>query len=173
MFYQRKLIMAALILTCSSLAVLAQDRGDRTITCASTDGRRTFCNADTRDGVRIARQIGNVRCVEGYTWGFSEQGVWVDRGCQAEFVLPRGDSRANWERSTRIEPGTVVAVRTDEPIDAARADGRIFTGVVDQDVRGSNGRLAIPRGSSVELIVRSAPDRDLILDLESVVVNGQ
>jgi hypothetical protein len=44
---------------------------------------------------------------------------------------------------------------------------------VDQDVRGTNGRLAIPRGSTVELIVRVARDNDLILDLESVTVNGQ
>jgi hypothetical protein len=64
-------------------------------------------------------------------------------------------------------------VRNDERISATRADGRIFTGVVDQDVRGSNGRLAIPRGSNVELIVRTARDGDLIVDLESVMVNGQ
>jgi hypothetical protein len=44
---------------------------------------------------------------------------------------------------------------------------------VDQDVRGDNGRIAIPRGSIAELIVRVAPDNDLILDLESIVVNGQ
>ena len=30
-----------------------------------------------------------------------------------------------------------------------------------------------PRGSPVELMIREAPDRDLILDLESVTVNGQ
>ena len=49
----------------------------------------------------------------------------------------------------------------------------VYTGTVDQDVRGSNGRLAIPRGSQVELIIRVAPDKDLILDLESAMVNGQ
>src|SRR5262249_22806708 len=38
---------------------------------------------------------------------------------------------------------------------------------------GENGRIAIPRGSNAELMVRVAPDNDLILDLESVVVNGQ
>ena len=173
MFNNRKLTAMALIGTCLSIAIYAQDRRERTITCASTDGQRTVCNADTRDGVRMARQTGNVRCIEGYTWGYSEQGVWVDRGCQAEFVLPVRESRADWQRFTRIEPGTVVAVRNDETIAANRVDGRIFTGVVDQDVRGTNGRLAIPRGSNIELIVRVAPDRDLIVDLESVMVNGQ
>jgi hypothetical protein len=33
--------------------------------------------------------------------------------------------------------------------------------------------VVVPRGSNVELIVRISQDNDLILDLESVVVNGQ
>jgi len=75
-------------------------------------------------------------------------------------------------RFTRIEPGTIVAVRTNQSIDVERRDNRVYTGIVDQDVRGGNGRLAIPRGSTVELFVRVARDNDLILDLESVTVNG-
>lgn len=82
-----------------------------------------------------------------------------------------------WDRGrhiyTMLQPGTVVPVRTQEPIDVERTDNRIFYGVIDQDVRGDNGRLAIPRGAHAELIVRVARDNDLILDLESVVVNGQ
>ena len=77
------------------------------------------------------------------------------------------------DRVTRISPGTTIAVRTNQPIDSNRRDNRIYTGTVDQDVRGDNGRLAIPRGSQVEMIVRTAPDNDLILDLESVTVNGE
>jgi len=78
----------------------------------------------------------------------------------------------SYDRITRIEPGVVIAVRTNEFISTDRGDGRIYTGVVDQDVRGDNGRLAIPRGSRVELLVRVARDNDLILDLDSVTVNG-
>jgi hypothetical protein len=44
---------------------------------------------------------------------------------------------------------------------------------VDRDVRGTDGRVAIPRGSAVELIVRGSQRGDLLLDMESVVVNGQ
>jgi hypothetical protein len=77
------------------------------------------------------------------------------------------------DRMTRIEPGTLISVRTTEGIDVDRRDNRVYRGIVDQDVRGENGRLAIPRGSAVELLVRVAPDNDLILDLDSVVVNGQ
>jgi hypothetical protein len=77
------------------------------------------------------------------------------------------------DRITRLERGTVIPVRTNEAIDVERRDNRVYPGVVDQDVRGDNGGLAIPRGSQAELIVRVRPDNDLILDLESVVVNGQ
>src|SRR5450755_1169128 len=77
------------------------------------------------------------------------------------------------DRSTRIEPGTTLAVRTNQSIDSDKRDYQVYTGIVDEDVRGDNGRLAIPRGSKVELIVRVAQDNDLIVDLESVTVNGQ
>jgi len=72
----------------------------------------------------------------------------------------------------RIEPGTMIAVRTNEGINANKGDGRIYTGIVDQDVRDRNGRMAIPRGSRVGLMVRVARDNDLILDLDSVTVEG-
>ena len=83
----------------------------------------------------------------------------------------------DWDREhsrfTRLTQGTMIAVRPNESIDVERKDNRVYYGVVDQDVRGSNGQLAIPRGSRVELIVRVERDNDLILDLESVTVNGQ
>jgi len=74
---------------------------------------------------------------------------------------------------TRLEPGVVIPVRTNEAIDVERTDNRVYHGHVDQDVMGENGRIAVPRGSDAELIVRVAPDNDLIIDLESLVVNGQ
>ena len=45
--------------------------------------------------------------------------------------------------------------------------------VRDAALRAENGRIAIPRGSAAELYVRVARDNDLILDLESIVANGQ
>jgi hypothetical protein len=87
------------------------------------------------------------------------------------------DGDRYWDRDrgvyTMLQPGTVIAVRTQDPIDVDRTDNRVFSGTVDQDVRGDNGRIAIPRGAHAELIVRVERDNDLILDLESVAVNGQ
>jgi hypothetical protein len=82
------------------------------------------------------------------------------------------DSDHDRDRMTRLERGTVIVVHTSDTIEVERRDNQIYRAIVDQDVRGDNGRLAIPRGSNVELIVRVNPDNDLILDLESVSVNG-
>jgi len=79
----------------------------------------------------------------------------------------------DWQPPSRLTSGTTIAVRTSEPIDVNRADGQVFTGVVDQDVFDTNGRLAIPRGSTAELVVRTAPNNELALDLDSATVNGQ
>ena len=65
-----------------------RDRGG-VMTCASDDGRRRFCDANTSRGVRLTRQISGSPCIEGQTWGFDERGIWVDRGCRAEFQVGR------------------------------------------------------------------------------------
>jgi hypothetical protein len=60
--------------------------------CASDDMRRHGCSRDTRDGVFIVRQRSEADCIYGRTWGFDRQGVWVDRGCRADFeVIDRRD----------------------------------------------------------------------------------
>jgi hypothetical protein len=74
---------------------------------------------------------------------------------------------------TEIQPGTTIPVRLNQPIDTDRRDNRVYYGAVDQDVYGDSGRIAIPRGSNAELMVRVRPDNDLVVDLESIVVNGQ
>ena len=73
----------------------------------------------------------------------------------------------------RVEPGTVIPVRLNETIDVERKDNRVYYGIVEQDIRTDRGRLAVPRGSSVELVVHVAPDNDLTLDMESITVNGE
>jgi hypothetical protein len=66
------------------------NRNDRDIiTCASNDGRRVFCEADTRNGVALLEQHGNAPCRQGSTWGYDRRGIWVDRGCRADFEVKR------------------------------------------------------------------------------------
>lgn len=59
------------------------------VTCSSDNGRRRSCAADTSRGVIIARELGRGRCIQGQTWGFDRSGIWVDRGCSADFRLGR------------------------------------------------------------------------------------
>jgi len=76
------------------------------------------------------------------------------------------------DRITTLVPGTIIAVRTNEAIDVDKGDYRVYRGIVDQDVRGNDGHLAIPRGADVELMVRFSRDNDMVLDVDSVSVNG-
>src|SRR4029077_14741149 len=80
--------------------------------------------------------------------------------------------RGRWNGVARIDPGTTITVRTNEPIDSSRTDYRVYTATVDRGVRGDNGDLAIPSGATAELIVRTARDNDLILDIESLTIGG-
>ena len=63
-----------------------------TLRCESNDGNRQYCSADTRGGVTLARQISDSACIQGSTWGFDQQGVWVDRGCRADFTVLAANS---------------------------------------------------------------------------------
>jgi hypothetical protein len=73
-----------------------------------------------------------------------------------------------------IAAGTTIPVRTNDSIDARDAgDGRVYSGTVDRDVFDGNNRIAIPRGSEVELMVRDIGHNTLALDLDAIVVDGK
>ncbi|MBL8175965.1 MAG: patatin-like phospholipase family protein [Bryobacterales bacterium] len=72
-----------------------------------------------------------------------------------------------------IGTGTSIIVRTGEAIDAKKADGRVFNGVVDQNVLDGNGNVAVAKGAVAELMVKTAANKELTLDLESITMNGK
>lgn len=64
------------------------DRGG--VRCESSGGRYQFCPVDIgRGGVRLDRQISGADCDEGRSWGWRRDGIWVDRGCRADFSIDR------------------------------------------------------------------------------------
>ncbi len=71
------------ILSLQPTEAAAQDR----IRCESRNQDRTYCTADTRGGVRLIRQISDADCVSGRTWGTDRRGIWVTRGCRADFEV--------------------------------------------------------------------------------------
>lgn len=67
-----------------------RDGRGRVIRCESVDNRQRYC-ATGGAYARIVRQISRSPCVEGRTWASDHRGVWVDRGCRAEFELVHRD----------------------------------------------------------------------------------
>jgi Protein of unknown function (DUF3011) len=51
----------------------------------SKNMQRTYKRTSTRGGVRLVKQLSREACVEGVSWGFDRDGIWVDQGCRAEF----------------------------------------------------------------------------------------
>jgi len=77
--------------------------------------------------------------------------------------------------------GTKVSVRTEDTIDSAKAaEGQGYAAEVADDVLDANGDVVIPHGSNAQIVIRSASKggrfrgaSDLVLDLQSVSVDGQ
>jgi hypothetical protein len=57
--------------------------------CASADGARIQCPADTKEGVGLIRQLSESDCVLNRNWGYDRAGIWVSEGCRAEFAVGR------------------------------------------------------------------------------------
>ena len=91
----------------------------------------------------------------------------------AMLVAPTVANAQSWNYVNPIPSGTSLQIRTTEAIDTQTMDGRIFTGTLESDVRDTQGHVAIPRGSTAELVVRRGPDDELVLDLDSVTVHGR
>ena len=71
----------------------------QSIYCASDDGQRHTCPINTSSGVvRLVTQKSGSACVEGRTWGFNRNGIWVDRGCRADFEVGRGRGEGAYGR---------------------------------------------------------------------------
>jgi hypothetical protein len=72
-----------------------------------------------------------------------------------------------------VPRGTELTVRTDESIHVKKSDrGRIYRGEVARDVLGRDGHVAVPRGAPAELIVKQVGRDEMIVDVESITVDG-
>ena len=84
-------------------------------------------------------------------------------------------------KTYELAAGTEVPVRSEDTIDSAKAvEGQTYAGEMADDVRDANGDVVIPRGSNAQIVIRSASKggrfrgaSDLVLDLQSITVEGQ
>ena len=73
--------LALLLLPTASVA------SAQTITCPSEAGARNYCKVETHGYVRLEKQRSTSPCIQGTTWGFDDHGIWVDKGCSADFTV--------------------------------------------------------------------------------------
>jgi hypothetical protein len=59
----------------------------RRIVCESKGRARRLCGTTVERGVRLLKQISGTACVERQSWGWDRHGIWVDKGCRAEFIV--------------------------------------------------------------------------------------
>jgi hypothetical protein len=74
------------------------------IDCSSISYRYQYCPVDTQGRVIMVREMstGNL-CQQGRGWGYDNNGIWVDRGCRAQFSYGRDDGGGgHWGRSGQI-----------------------------------------------------------------------
>ena len=57
------------------------------VRCESSKGRPESCKAETRAGVRLAKQLSRSPCREGDTWGVRPGEIWVKHGCRGDFAI--------------------------------------------------------------------------------------
>jgi len=76
---------------------IGPDRRAQIVRCESKNGRPRLCPVDTRGGVRLVRQLSRTPCTEGHSWGRDRDGIWVERGCRADFEVGyRRDGGWRW-----------------------------------------------------------------------------
>ena len=86
----------------------------------------------------------------------------------------RGYDRPRMERVV-LPVGTEIALMTSQRIDSRDVvEGQTFSAQIAEDIRDTDGSIAIPRGSEASLITRRLEDNgDITLDVESIAVGGR
>ncbi len=100
------------------------------LTCSSNNGKYRYCRADTQNNVRLVRQLSGSRCDYRYSWGYDYRGIWVDRGCRAQFEYGRrgnsgggtGAAVAAGILGALIVGSAIASSKSDDDVAANRRD---------------------------------------------------
>jgi hypothetical protein len=87
LFTARRLLASLLVAALPTSAL-----ANYTINCESNGNRYQYCNANTSGYVRIVNQMSRNACIQGRTWGYDWNGVWVSNGCRARFEVGGRDT---------------------------------------------------------------------------------
>jgi hypothetical protein len=134
----------------------------RTIACASNNERREHCDAETRFGIALYRQVSDSPCVLNRTWGVEPDGIWVTEGCRGEFVV--GDTHV-----ASLSEAGAVAVPVPVPVPVV-VESRAMTSsvlqpgnVVCESINNGRSHCRIDTTAGVS-IVRQLSDNACVRD---------
>ncbi|HEY0703659.1 MAG TPA: DUF3011 domain-containing protein [Candidatus Acidoferrales bacterium] len=118
----RRSIVVTLVVSLTLLC-LPLNAQEGSLTCASNNGRYRYCRADTQNRVQLVRQNSGSRCTQGYSWGYDYRGIWVDRGCRAEFVYGRrGNGGGGSNTGAAVAAGILGAIIVGAAVSSAKSD---------------------------------------------------
>lgn len=81
---------------------------ETSLRCESSNGRYKLCQAAVSGHVRLLRELSRSDCAAGRTWGWSNGGIWVDKGCRAEFAYIAQDARGAYGRGRDWRDGDEI-----------------------------------------------------------------
>jgi hypothetical protein len=85
----------------------------RTVRCESWGSRYTYCPVQTYGNVTLRHEFSRYSCQYGRGWGYDRRGIWVDRGCRAEFAVDEGRrgyySGYDYDHHDHVSKGTAAA----------------------------------------------------------------
>jgi len=91
----RALVVAASLVLLGVPLLASAER----ISCESRNYQRNYCpTGGAIARVRLVEQTSRSACVQGRTWGYDSNGIWVTQGCAGEFDF-------KWSRDPKPQPG--------------------------------------------------------------------
>lgn len=89
----------------SILSVFPSKASADDVACESMNGKLVHCPMDTRNTVRMLRNLSKTDCIEGQNWGVNQSSVWVNDGCRAIFTNGRSNNNGGGYRDENCPPG--------------------------------------------------------------------
>jgi hypothetical protein len=89
-----RLMFVTLSVGLVAAGTLAVQQSQR-VTVESEGSRREVRNVRTDGYVRLVRQLSDAPCIQGRTWGYGNDYIWVSNGCRAIFEYGRYNDRNN------------------------------------------------------------------------------
>lgn len=140
-------LLFAAVLPLSTEQVSAQEEVVReSISCVSTNRQRTECPVDGQiQNVRQTSAFAGGFCIQGFSWGYDQNKVWVDIGCSGTFEV---DAVRTVAAAPRPDRETVVQTVDCKSSGSARERCRVDGQIQDVEPVGSFSSVPCRYGTS-------------------------